>query len=259
MMNKMKNLIKSTFLALLFGLGLSLVLQSCGNNEPGLAKVNLKMEAVTVLSTVNPGGRVAETGLVFTDVILGVTEIEFETLEEESHEHSSDIEDSDDDGEDDNEEIEFEGHFVVDLIAGTSTPDFGVAEITPGIYEELEIDLRPILDGDITMFVAFEFTPDGASEPVKYEYTNRAEMEYEIEEEGGFQLDEGALNQMLIVIDLDAMFAGLNLNTANADADGIVRINGESNADLAAQIAQNLGEVMDGGEDEDGDGEFDDD
>ena len=217
------------------------------------------MSATTVLSTINTTGRSMATGLVFTDVVLGVTEIEFETLEEESGEGGDDIEDSDDDGEDDNEEVEYEGNFVVDLIAGTSTPDFGVADIAPGLYEEMEIELKPILDGNITMFVAFEYTPDGATDPVVYEYSNSAEMEYEIEPEGGFQLDENALNQMLVVIDLDAMFANIDLSTATADVDDIVRINGSSNADLASQIAQNLGDVMDGGEDEDGDGEYDDD
>lgn len=255
----MKNLIKSTVLALLFGLGLSLILQGCSNNEPGLAQVNLQMEATTALSTINPGGRVAATGLVFTDVLLGVTEIEFETEEEDNSEANDDFEDSDEDGEDDNEEIEYKGNYVVDLIAGTSTPDFGTADIAPGIYDELEVELGPILDGDLSIFVAFEYTPDGQTETVKYEYSTSAEMEFELERESGFFLDEGALNQMLVLIDLDAMFAGLDLHTATADMDGVVRINIESNANLAAQIAQNLGDVMHGGEDEDGDGEIDDD
>ena len=55
------------------------------------------------------------------------------------------------------------------------------------------------------------------------------------------------------------MFANIDLNTATADADGIVRINNNSNVDIAVQIAANLSDVMHGGEDEDGDGEIDDD
>jgi hypothetical protein len=53
------------------------------------------------------------------------------------------------------------------------------------------------------------------------------------------------------------MFANIDLNTTTADVDGVVRINNESNADIANQIAANLGDVMRGGEDEDG--EIDDD
>lgn len=199
------------------------------------------------------------TGLEFTDVIIGVAELEFETLEENDAEDSGDgIEDNDGDGEDDNEEIEFEGEFTVDLITGVSTPDFGETTIAPGLYEEMEMELEPFLEGGLSMFVAFNYTPDGATEAVRYEYSNDQELEFEIENEAGFFLDESTLNQMLILIDLDAMFTGIDLNSATADVDGIVRINGTSNTDLATLIAQNLDSIMEGGEDDDDDGEFDD-
>jgi len=261
----MKNLFKLTVLTLFIGLGM--MLQSCDSNETGLAKVKLEMKATTDLSTINASGRTMNTGLVFTDILIGATEIEFETLEENENEDNSlngndddnEIEDMDEDGEDDNEEIEFKGSFVIDLIAGTSTPDFGIADIAPGIYEEIEIELKPILEGDISMFVAFEFTPAGGTEVVRVEYSNSDEMEFEIEKEGGFLLDAGALNKMLVMIDLDVMFAGVDLSTASADVDGVVRINSTSNTDLAALIANGLDDIMEGGEDEDEDGELDDD
>ena len=253
----MKNLLKTAVLTLF--ISFAVLMQSCNNNDPGLSDIKLTMKATTALSTIDPSGRVMNTGLVFTDVIIGVTEIEFETFEEDESEDNGDFEDNDHDGEDDNEEIEFEGEFVVDLIAGTSTPDFGETNIAPGIYEEMEIELAPILEGGLSMFVAFDYTPDGAVDAVRYEYSTSAEMEFELEPEGGFILEEGALNKMLVLIDLDAMFADIDLNTATADVDGVVRINNDSNVDLANQIAANLSDVMEGGEDEDEDGEIDDD
>ena len=254
----MKNLLKTTILTLF--IGFAMVMQRCNNNDPALSDINLTMKATTSLSTINSSGRVMNTGLVFTDVVIGVTEIEFETFEEDEAEENEEIEDDEDGaGEDDNEEVEYEGNYIVDLIAGTSTPDFGVVDIAPGIYEEMEIELNPILEGGLSMFVAFDYTPDGATDPVRYEYSTSAEMEFELEPEGGFILDEGSLNQMLVLIDLDAMFANIDLSTATADVDGVVRINESSNVDLANQIAANLGDVMEGGEDEDGDGEIDDD
>lgn len=253
----MKNLLKTAVLTLF--ISFAVLMQSCNNNDPGLSDIKLTMKATTALSTIDPSGRVMNTGLVFTDVIIGVTEIEFETFEEDESEDNGDIEDNDHDGEDDNEEIEFEGEFIVDLIAGTSTPDFGETNIAPGIYEEMEIELAPILEGGLSMFVAFDYTPDGAVDAVRYEYSTSAEMEFELEPEGGFILEEGALNKMLVLIDLDAMFANIDLNTATADVDGVVRINNDSNVDLANQIAVNLSDVMEGGEDEDEDGEIDDD
>jgi len=253
----MKNLFKIVVVTLF--IGLAVIMQSCNNNDPGLSSINLEMKATSALSTISHSGRLTNTGLVFTDVVIGVTEIEFETFEENEAEDSGEVEDNDGDGEDDNEEIEYEGEFVVDLIAGTSTPDFGVTDIAPGIYEEMEIELNPILEGGLSIFVAFDYTPDGAADAVRYEYSTSAEMEFELEKEGGFILDEGALNQLLVLIDLDAMFANIDLNNVTVDSDGVVRINSESNVDLANQIAVNLADVMEGGEDEDGDGEIDDD
>lgn len=243
----MKKLFKMIVLTLVLCLGL--ILESC-TTDPGLAKVNLDMKATTALSTISTGGRVANTGLVFTEVLIGVTELEFETLEENVAE--------DEDGEDDNEEIEFEGEFVVDLITGISTPDFGETTIAPGLYEEMEMELEPILEGGLSIFIAFNYTPDGATEAIRFEYSNDQELEFEIENEAGFHLDDTSLNQMLILIDLDAMFAGLDLNSASVDSDGIVRVNGTTNPDLAELITKNLDSIMEGGEDDDEDGEFDD-
>ena len=251
----MKTKIRIILMAFMIALGLSL--ESC-TTDPSLANVDLTMKATTSLSSLT-SGRMAATGLEFTEVRVGVTEMEFETLEEEENEDSDDYEDADNDGEDDDEEVEFEGEFTVDLIAGTSSPDFGIADLAPGIYEEMEVEMEPIMADGNTMFIAFNYTPDGETDPVRYEYSNKYELEFEIEDEAGFQIDEGALNQMLILVDLDALFANVDLNTATADVDGVVRINANSNADLAAAIEQNLGSICDGGEDEDGDGEFDDD
>jgi hypothetical protein len=251
----MKSKIRLSIMALLIMIGLSL--ESC-TSDPSLANINMTMKATTSLSSIT-NGRLAVTGLEFTEVRVGVTELEFETLEEEEQEDNDDFEDSDNDGEDDNEEVEYEGEFIVDLIAGTSTPDFGIADLAPGIYEEMEVEMKPIMDDGNTMFVAFNYTPDGAMEPVQFEYSNKYELEFEIEDEAGFQIDEGALNQMLIIIDLDALFADIDLSNAVADEDGVVRINDTSNSAIAAAIAQNFESFMECGEDEDGDGEFDDD
>ncbi len=252
----MKNQFKTIVFALLLAFGL--MLESCTKNEPGLGNVKMEMKATTALSSINPGGRTMATDLVFTEVKVGVTEIELETLEENQKEDSGEIDDKDGDGEDDNEDIEFEGEFVVDLLAGTSTPDFGVAEITPGVYEEIEMNLEPIMEGGLTMFIAFDYTPAGDTVAVRYEYSNNYSLEYELESDTGIEISDATANQLLVVFNLDALFAGVDLDAATADSDGVVRINDSSNADLSAQIADNLDSVMEGGEDDDGDGEFDD-
>ena len=252
----MKTKFKLILSAFLIAIGMNLT--SCTSDDPTLANVDLNMRATTSQSTFTTG-RLAATGLEFVEVRIGVTEMEFETLEEDEAEDSDDFEDIDGDGEDDNEEVEYEGEFIVDLIAGTSSPDFGITDLAPGLYEEMEIEMEPIMEDGNTMFVAFNFTPEGANEAIRFEYSNKYEIEFEIEDEAGFQIDEGTVNQMLILLDLDALFADVDLSTASADVDGVVRINASSNADIAAAIESNFDACIEGGEDEDGDGEYDDD
>jgi hypothetical protein len=253
----MKNTIKiMAFVSLII---LVNVIQSCSDesSEPALAQAKLEMKAVSAQSTIKTG-RVQATGLEFTQVLIGVTEMEFETFEENDLEDSGEFEDNDSDGEDDNEEIEFEGNFVVDLISGTSNPDFGLADLAPGIYEEMEIEMGPILEGGNTMFVAFNYVPDGATDTVRVEYSNKQEIEFELESDTGFTLEGGTINKMLILINLDALFESIDLSSATADSDGVIRINSTSNESLASTIESNLDTMIEGGEDKDDDGEIDD-
>lgn len=252
----MKTKLRITIMAFVLALGLTL--ESCTSDDPSLARVDLNMKATATGSSFT-SGRLAVTDLEFTEVRVGVTEMEFETLEEDEAEDSDDFDDLDGDGEDDNEEVEYEGEFIVDLIAGTSNPDFGITDLAPGLYEEMEVELEPIMEDGNTMFVAFNYTPEGANEAIRFEYSNKYEIEFEIEDEAGFQIDEGALNQMLILFDLDALFADVDLSAASADTDGVVRINASSNAEIARAIEANFEACIEGGEDEDGDGEYDDD
>ncbi|MFQ3213552.1 MAG: hypothetical protein ACI9C9_001082 [Marivirga sp.] len=242
-----RSMIKISMFVLLFAAGI--FLQSCSEDiDPSAAQVRLEIKAQTALSTIN--GRTTNTGFVFKEVLLGVTEIEFETLEEDAKEDAE--------GEDEADEIEFEGEFIVDLINGTSTPDFGIADIVPGIYEEMEIEMAPILNGGFSIFVSFEFTNTN-NEVVIVEYGNSDELEFELENETGFVLEAGAANQMLVLFNLDALLAGVDFNTAAADNDGVVRINNSSNLDLARLIDSNLDQVLDAGEDDDDDGDIDED
>lgn len=251
---------KTTLYAFVILMGLTGALVSCSDQAPpAAANVNLQMKATTTLSKINASGRSLGTGLLFQEVLLGVTELEFETQEENQSEEDHDaVDGKDQNGEDENEEIEFKGNFVVDLIRGTSTPDFGVADILPGVYEEIEIELGPVMENGNSIFIAFEL-PRAGEESVKIEYSSSAEFEIEIEREAGFQLEGGNLNQVLVLLDLDALFSGIDFTNAVIDADGVIRINESSNANLAALIETHLGNVLEAGEDADDDGEIDED
>lgn len=228
------------------------------DNTPGTGNVQIEMKATTSLSKMSSSGRTMATGLIFRQVIVGVTELEFETSEENEQEDAEDAQDGDDDGEDDNEEVEFAGPFVVDLIAGTSTPDFGEASILPGTYEELEIEIGPVLDNGHSIFITFDIPRDG-QDTLKVQYSFSGEIEIEIERDAGFQIDGGTLNQMLVLLNLDSLVNGVDFSQAVVDADGIIRLNETSNSSLADVIDSNFDTAIEGGEDEDHDDEIDED
>ena len=252
----MKNVMKTPLMAMLVVIGL--VLGSCSdNNETTNAGIKLDIVVKSTTGKINSSGRTKASELEFNTILLGLTELELETSEEnEQEEIEDDADGGDGDGEKEDEEIEFEGAFVVDLIAGTSTPDFGIAEVIPGTYEEIELELGPILEGGNSLFISMTYTPEGGT-PITIEYSLQDEFEFEVENQDGFILESADLTQILVLLNLDTLFNGVDFSLATADTDGVVRINGNSNADIAAQIGANLDNVLDAGEDEDDDDEID--
>jgi hypothetical protein len=207
---------------------LAIVIGAC-SSDPQLDGVKLKMKAITSQSSLN--GRTSATGLSFTEVKFGVREIEFE------------MEDDDDD--DDTEEVEFEGAFTVDLIAGTSNPSFGLADVASGVYDEIEIELAPVMADGNSIFISF--TKNG----ITYEFSSKQEFDIEIEDANGYTIDANALTNILVLVNLDVLFANVNLDNAIADEDGVVRINETSNSSLASQIINQLEDSCDVDDDDD--------
>jgi hypothetical protein len=265
-------------LRMLTGIGfvlLLLMVMGCDdNNDPTLANVKLEMKAISELSGLNVSGRMMNTSVDFQEVLLGVTEIEFESYDSYDKEYDDigddssddrkarrmddDDDDYNDDGGDDQSEIEFEGRFTVDLINGTSTPDFGIANVIPGFYEEIEIETGPVLEDGNSIYVLMDYQPEG-EDPITIEFSSTRSIEIEIENDQGIQLNEGDLARILVLLDLDQLFAGVDFRTANASEDGVVRINDRSNREIADLIWSNAKNAFDAGEDEDGDDDIDDD
>jgi hypothetical protein len=179
------------------------------------------MKAVSTLHSIN--GRVDAVGsFSFRKVLLGVDELEFELLDGDDH-----------------EEIEFKGAFVVDLISGASIPDLGVANITPGVYDEIEIELGRYLSNNNTAYIEFTYTPFNGK-PVRVIFSTKQEIEIEIEKEDGFQVEPNVLNTILVLLDLDKLFANIDLSLAVADDIGVIRINDSVNTEMTSKILSNL-------------------
>lgn len=228
------------------------------NDETSMTSVKVEMKAITSLGSINPSGRSMMGTFEFNEFLIGATEIEFETLGETETELEDDNGDFDDDAEDDGVEIEYEGEFVIDLLSGTSEPDLGIANLQAGVYEEIEIKVAPVLPDGNSAVVSLTFTPD-AGDPVSVEFSTSLAFELEIEDDNGFQIDPNALTQVLVLFDLDVLFSNIDLSSAMVDDDGVIRINADSNTQIAAQIINNFQDSCKAGEDNDDDDRFDDD
>ncbi len=265
----MKQVTKINFLSLLSAV--ALFFASCSENvNPDQAKVNLAMKATTDLGTINASGRTEAMEIEFTKAIVGVTKIEFEAEgddydDDNSGSGSNDDNsgsgsvDDDDDSNSDNgdQELEIKGNFEIDLIAGTSNPDFGISGITPGIYDELEIQMSPFLDGGKTLIVEFNYSLNG-SDPVTIEISTSHELEFEVDIQSNVDLSASSISNILVLFDLDQLLSGIDFSSANTDANGVIKINETSNTGLYSTIASNLHQVLEAGEDDDNDDEFDD-
>jgi hypothetical protein len=186
---------------------------------------------------------------------------------DDDNDDEDDDRDKDDDDDDDriadsmggtslNSEIVFSGGFVVDLIRGTSTPDFGTMEVIPGTYQRIVIESGPYLENGNTLFIAMEYYENGSG-PQEIEFTSQSEITIDVENPEGIQLDGGSFIQILILLNFDKLFAGVNFNNAEPDADGVIRINSRSNSDLAMIIESQLGPAFEAGTDVNGDGVID--
>jgi hypothetical protein len=223
--------------------GLMVAACDSSSSDPKLEGVKMQMKAVASSSTIN--GKISATGLTFTEVRLGVEELEFETDLEDSEEDNS--------GEDDSEKVEFEGPYTVDLINGTSNPSFGLTDVAGGVYDEIEIDVEPVMEDGNSIFIRFTY------EGKTYEFSTTEDLEIEIEDLAGYAVDENTLTNMLVLINLDSLFAGIDLSTAVADEDGVIRINDTSNEDIADDILDQFEDSCDAGEDSDDDDDLDED
>ena len=227
---------------LIYLLFFSAMTSAC-NDDPLPAGIVLEMKAVTAQNTVN--GRQSAGGLEFTKIMVGLTKLEFETEEENEEEDKRGEEDF-------QEEVEFKGPFKVDLISGTSAPEFGQALTDPGIYDEIEFKFGPVLDGGKTIDIAFSF------EGEQYEISSKAEkLEFELEQTEGLKIDENILTTILVLIDMDVLFENVNLTGAVADSDGIIRINEGSNAIILEALLASFEDSCDGGKDDDKDDRID--
>ena len=127
------------------------------------------------------------------------------------------------------------------------------------MYAKAEAEIAYFEDYGFSVYLYGHFNQiNGEEKQVEFEYTYAQSENLKIENPDGFEITEDMINNVWVLIDLNALLTGVNFNEAIVDEDGVIRINKNSNRDLADIIDSNLEETLALGLDKNTIGEIDD-
>jgi hypothetical protein len=225
---------------------LAIVYFSCESNNQG-AFVKLTFKAPGQPLSVKKSSILEDP--VFDSAFLVIEKIELKKLE---------IEDDTTENEE-KDEYNFQGPFLLDLLSGTSDPELSRTEIDPGMYSKAEAEFAYYEEYGFSVYLHGYFEQNNGEDPqVEFEYTYTQSEDFKVENPDGFAITADMINNVLILIDLNTLLVGVNFNEAVVDEDDVIRLNKESNRDLADIIEGNLEAASELGLDEDANGEIDD-
>lgn len=209
---------------ILFGAIFVIAISCSKSNDPGTSTgVSLSFKGTTTSPAIVKGS--GTDTYTFSEALMGIKEIELKKEEEQF---------------DDNDmNFNFEGNYVVDLLAGTTSPTLGFAELTPGTYNKFESRTAQLLDGGNSISLKGTVT-DGGGTLYNFEFATTSEIKFEFESDSAFVITEGTVHDMLVNINLPVIFEGIDFSKAVADDTGKILINDLSNADLSAIIKINI-------------------
>jgi hypothetical protein len=217
-----------------------IILSSCtkNNTDTGIA---LSMKGITTLPLLKKSEMI--TGYTFTEALMGIKEIEIKRREEHFHD-SLTVRDTL------KHKYDFDGKYLIDLLAGTSTPELGFSNFVPGSYNKFESETDRLIDGGKSISVKGSYT-DSTSRVYNFDFSTKGEFEFEFESDSGFILTEGKVLEMLININLPKLFSGVDFSKGIADGNNVIVINETTNNNLSAKIKHNIRTIAEMHEDRD--------
>ncbi|MDC6350297.1 hypothetical protein PP178_01940 [Zeaxanthinibacter sp. PT1] len=252
-MLSLKNNYKTLSLALLS----TLLFISCSKEETGNGEGKM---AVSAKSTINDPAsnkssstlKQSNSGLVITNFLINLVEFELEIDVEEPDMEGVEDEEWDDDGFFDSEdEIELEGPFALDLMAGQIS--FLNVTVPNGRYEEMEFKINKSTDSSSELFEKSVLIK-GTINDIPFIYWNdfMDEIEVDFEDPTMDVTINDATTNLLIDFNLSALFfdaAGIDLSQAqDGNNDGTIEISPsdeDGNNELAQAIRNKMREVID--------------
>jgi hypothetical protein len=142
---------------------------------------------------------------------------------------------SDDDNGGNGTEIDIEGNFTIDLLTGISNPPLPTVTIPAGTYNELEVEIGDDDDdngnGQVVFSIKGTGPANGTMVPFEVAVTQAFELEI-LDDDAGIFLPEGDIKNMTIWVDVLNAMSALDLSSATADSDGVIRISENKNSSL---------------------------
>ncbi|MFT5942696.1 MAG: hypothetical protein ACI9AV_001210 [Sediminicola sp.] len=231
---------------------------SCSKEDSSSGKGQLSITAKSMVSSTSSKasltGKSLNSDVTITDFRMNLSEFELEMDDdnEEDDTEDSDNEQWNDDGYFDFEdEIELEGPFELDLLAGQVS--FISVEIPNGIYEELEFKFDESTDPNSDLFgksVLIQGTVNGTPFIFWHNFEDEVEVDFE-----DSQLDiviQNNTNELILNFDLSLVFdvtSGVDLSqAADGNGDGIIEISPidqDGNNAIAQSIKNNIKAAID--------------
>lgn len=188
------------------------------------------------------------------------------TPDQGSGDDPTEVEDENDDANDDGaadddaeDKVVVEGPFIADLINGTTTPSLSSLLIPSGLYTRIDVrvDEAKAEEGLLTagdpllghsLYARGQFEYQGASHELRLQLKFSQDIQFE--NEAGIQVEETGANDVVVTLNEDLWFKGINLTECLDEghlvfeADGSLVINEESGdgdcGDIEHQVKDNL-------------------
>lgn len=205
-----------------------MLFHSCNDdNTDGRTGVRLVFKSATTAAV--KSATVSTDTVVITEALIGVEKIKFKPL-----------------GDDDDEDmgkIVFNGPYAINLITGDSDPLINWEEVEPGMYKEIELETEDVLDDDKAVIIKGIITFDDQTEKPFEFITGDDDFDIEVENDYGFTISEGVINDVLVIFNLSDLFTGIDLSSAVADENGVLLFTDDFNTGITDELKDRLEDI----------------
>ncbi|GAP68992.1 hypothetical protein BA6E_106134 [Bacteroidales bacterium 6E] len=206
-----------------------MMLQSC--NEP--IPEDETSVRVTFKSATSPSGLKSASiegiqDIEITEAMVGIEKIKFKPLGEGRNDHQA--------------KIVFKGPYVINLLTGNAEPPIDWTAILPGMYKEIEVETEDVLEGGNSIIIKGNITLSDLS-VTPFEFMTDDDIEIEIEDDYGFTISLGLLNDLLVTFNLSDLFDKIDLSHVEVGEDGVLRFNDEMNEEITELLEEALDDI----------------